>query len=238
MVEIEKTIEIISTSEKGRGKTIIMTKEDFNHLVATTVQEVLQRHPLLIQNPTQVPSISMEIPPTTSWVPLALVETPHARATTPPATSIQQEEWSHESMAGEMPYYLSLINEHSGRGVIRGPEAQRKRKLDGPDDMNSRAGSTRRTVMEKVRGGFKYFVSFIDDYSRYGYIYLMRRKSKCFDKFKKYKNDVEKCQVGIQSQLTAPSTPQRNGVEERRPAHVLKGDTEKLDRSSLVCGLS
>ena len=44
----------------------------------------------------------------------------------------------------------------------------------------------------QARGGFEYFVSFIDDYSRYGYIYLMCRKFECFDKFKEYKADAEK----------------------------------------------
>jgi hypothetical protein len=33
-------------------------------------------------------------------------------------------------------------------------------------------------------GGFQYFITFTDDFSRYGYIYLMRHKSKSFDKFK------------------------------------------------------
>ena len=28
-----------------------------------------------------------------------------------------------------------------------------------------------------ARGGYIYFITFIDDYSRYGYIYLMRHKS-------------------------------------------------------------
>ena len=46
------------------------------------------------------------------------------------------------------------------------------------------------TIQE--RGGFEYFISFIDDYSRYGYIYMMHRKSECFDEFKEYKADVEK----------------------------------------------
>ncbi|KAG6492736.1 hypothetical protein ZIOFF_047701 [Zingiber officinale] len=88
----------------------------------------------------------------------------------------------------------------------------------------------------QARGGFEYFVSFIDDYSRYGYIYLMRRKFECFDKFKEYKADVEKrhsksiktlrsdrsreyllgefrsylSEVEIQSQLLAHGTPQQN----------------------------
>ena len=32
-----------------------------------------------------------------------------------------------------------------------------------------------------ARGGFIYFITFIDDYSRYGYLYLMRYKSEAFD---------------------------------------------------------
>ena len=44
----------------------------------------------------------------------------------------------------------------------------------------------------QARGGFEYFITFIDDYSRYGYIYLMRRKSECFEKFKVFKAEIEK----------------------------------------------
>ena len=42
-----------------------------------------------------------------------------------------------------------------------------------------------------ARDGFRYFITFIDDYSRYGYVYLMRNKSESFDKFKEFKNEVE-----------------------------------------------
>ena len=48
----------------------------------------------------------------------------------------------------------------------------------------------------QARGGYEYFVTFIDDYSRYGYIYLLRRKSKCFKKFKEYKASAEKRHLG------------------------------------------
>ena len=41
------------------------------------------------------------------------------------------------------------------------------------------------------RGGYKYFITFIIDYSTYGYIYLMRHKSEAFEKFKEYKTEVE-----------------------------------------------
>ena len=44
----------------------------------------------------------------------------------------------------------------------------------------------------QARGGYEYFVTFIDDYSRYGYAYLMQRKYETFDKFKEFKAKVEK----------------------------------------------
>ena len=42
-----------------------------------------------------------------------------------------------------------------------------------------------------ARGGYEYFITFTDDYSRYGYIYLMRHKSEAFEKFKEFKAEVE-----------------------------------------------
>ena len=42
-----------------------------------------------------------------------------------------------------------------------------------------------------ARRGYEYFITFIDDYSRYRYIYLMRHKSEAFDKFKEFKAEVE-----------------------------------------------
>ena len=94
----------------------------------------------------------------------------------------------------------------------------------------------------QARGGYEYFVTFTDDYSRYGYVYLMRQKSETFTKFREYKAEAEKqlglhikelrsdrggeylsgefkfylTQEGIVSQLSAPGTPQQNGVAERR----------------------
>ena len=44
----------------------------------------------------------------------------------------------------------------------------------------------------QARGGYEYFVSFINDYSRYGYIYLMRQKSETFGKFKEFRAEAEK----------------------------------------------
>ncbi|KAL0313260.1 UNVERIFIED_CONTAM: hypothetical protein Sradi_5725300 [Sesamum radiatum] len=42
-----------------------------------------------------------------------------------------------------------------------------------------------------ARGGFSYFITFIDDHSRYGYVYLMRYKSEAFGRFKEYRLEVE-----------------------------------------------
>ena len=86
----------------------------------------------------------------------------------------------------------------------------------------------------QARGGYEYFITFTDDYSRFGYLYLMKRKSETFEKFKEFRVEVENqlgkrikaiwsdhggkyflgdfkdylTENGIISQLTAPGTPQ------------------------------
>ncbi|KAA0066545.1 gag/pol protein [Cucumis melo var. makuwa] len=52
-----------------------------------------------------------------------------------------------------------------------------------------------------------------DDYSRYGYSYLMEHKSEALEKFKEYKAEVEN--------LLTPGTLQQNGVSERRNRTLL-----------------
>ena len=44
----------------------------------------------------------------------------------------------------------------------------------------------------QARGGYEYFVTFVDDYSRFGYVYLMHRKSDTFDFFREFKTEVKK----------------------------------------------
>ena len=42
-----------------------------------------------------------------------------------------------------------------------------------------------------AQGGYIYFVTFTDDLSRHGYMYLMKYKSKVFEKFKEFKTEAE-----------------------------------------------
>ena len=98
-----------------------------------------------------------------------------------------------------------------------------------------------------ARGGFQYFITFTDDFSRFGYVYLMRHKFEAFEKFKEFQNEVQNQlgktikalrsnrggqylsqefgdhlkQCGIISQLTPPGTPQWNGVSKRRNQTLL-----------------
>ena len=43
----------------------------------------------------------------------------------------------------------------------------------------------------EARGGYHYFLTFTDDLSRYGYMYLMKHKSETFEKFKEFQSEVE-----------------------------------------------
>ena len=102
-------------------------------------------------------------------------------------------------------------------------------------------------------------ISFTNDYLRYGFVYLMRQKFETFDKFREYKAEAEKklgvhikqlryvrggeylfgkfkfylTQEGIVSQLSAPGTPQQNGVAERRNRTLLDMVRSILSYSSL-----
>ena len=102
-------------------------------------------------------------------------------------------------------------------------------------------------------------MTFIDDYSRYSYVYLMHKKSETFGKFKEFMAEAEK-QLGkslktlrsdrggeyldtefkdhllehrILSQLTTLGTPWQNGVAEKRNKTLLDMVRSMMSYSSL-----
>ena len=54
--------------------------------------------------------------------------------------------------------------------------------------IHSDLGDLRQTM---TRGGKKFYVSFIDDYSRFTRVYLLRNKDEAFDMFLSYEDEVE-----------------------------------------------
>ncbi|GJY16820.1 zinc finger, CCHC-type containing protein [Tanacetum coccineum] len=61
----------------------------------------------------------------------------------------------------------------------------------------------------------KYVITFIDDASRFCYVYLLHAKDEALDKFRIYKTEVE-LQQRIIHETKAPYTPQQNGMAERK----------------------
>ena len=96
-------------------------------------------------------------------------------------------------------------------------------------------------MKSKSLGGNAYFVTFIDDWSRFTTVYFMRNKSEVFNKFKEFEAmatnvtgkriKILRCDnggeytsrifydylksKGIQRQFSVPRTPEQNGVSER-----------------------
>ncbi|GKD94947.1 retrotransposon protein, putative, ty1-copia subclass [Tanacetum coccineum] len=97
------------------------------------------------------------------------------------------------------------------------------------------------------RQGASYFVTFTDDFSRYGYVYLLKHKHEVFETFKVFQKEVENQlgktikslrsdrggeymsqefldhlkEHGIIAHRTPPYTPQNNRVSERRNQTLL-----------------
>ncbi|KAJ9561425.1 hypothetical protein OSB04_006585 [Centaurea solstitialis] len=114
-------------------------------------------------------------------------------------------------------------------------------------------------IKSTTKDGNLYYVTFIDDYSRYGYVYLIKHKSDTFEKFKEFKHEVENQlgrkikilhsdrggeylslefngylkECGIVSQLSPPRTPQHNGVAERRNRTLLDMVRSMMTRAPL-----
>ncbi|KAJ0941493.1 putative RNA-directed DNA polymerase [Helianthus annuus] len=109
-------------------------------------------------------------------------------------------------------------------------------------------------ITPQTAGGNRYFLLIVDDFCRFMWVYMIKTKDQAFMEFKKFKTLVEKqssykiktlrtdrggeftsrafnlfCEEhGINRQLTAPYTPQQNGVVERRNRTVLEATRSLL----------
>ncbi|GJS65076.1 zinc finger, CCHC-type containing protein [Tanacetum coccineum] len=108
-------------------------------------------------------------------------------------------------------------------------------------------------------GNKKYVITFIDDASKFCYVYLLHAKNEALDKFRIYKTEVELQQndliktlridrggeyydlvffqsVGIIHKTTAPYTPQQNGMAERKNKALKEMVNSMLSYSGLSDG--
>nr|GEW66348.1 hypothetical protein [Tanacetum cinerariifolium] len=110
------------------------------------------------------------------------------------------------------------------------------------------------------RQGASYFVTFTNDFSRYGYVYLLKHKHEVFETFKVFQKEVEN-QLGktikslrsdrggeymsqefldhlkyhgIIAHRTPPYTPQHNGVSERRNRTLLDMVRSMMSQTTLL----
>ena len=114
-------------------------------------------------------------------------------------------------------------------------------------------------IETKSLSGAEYFVTFIDDKSRYVWVYVMKHKSEVLEKFKEWKAIVENSigmkvktfrsdnggeytsrefkdylkKEGIHHEFTIPKTPQQNGVAERMNRTLVESVRAMLADSKL-----
>ncbi|KAL0439374.1 UNVERIFIED_CONTAM: hypothetical protein Slati_2420400 [Sesamum latifolium] len=91
-----------------------------------------------------------------------------------------------------------------------------------------------------ARGGFSYFITFTNDHSRYGYVYLMRYKSEAFGRFKEYKLEVEnQTNSKIKALRSDRGAWKACVLQDLRvwgsPAYVKRLVGDKLDSRSSLC---
>ncbi|KAI0498995.1 hypothetical protein KFK09_019895 [Dendrobium nobile] len=107
--------------------------------------------------------------------------------------------------------------------------------------------------------GFMYYVVFIDDFSRFSWVFFMHHKSEVFNIFRNFKTFIEKqtqhqikClrsdggteylnhnfknflnQQGISHQTSCPYTPEQNGLAERKHRHLIETARTLINKASI-----
>jgi histone deacetylase 1/2 len=103
----------------------------------------------------------------------------------------------------------------------------------------------------------KYYVSFIDDFSKFTWIYLLKKKSDVFQHFHDFQNHVERLfdkkiitmqtdwggeyqklnsffqRVGITHHVSCPHAHQQNGSAERKHRHIVEVGLSLLAQASM-----
>ena len=106
-------------------------------------------------------------------------------------------------------------------------------------------------------GRNKFYVSFIDDYSKFTWIYLLKHKSEVFQRFHEFQQLVERqfdkkilalqsnwggeyeklnsffSKIGITHLVSCPHAHQQNGVAERKHRHIVEVGLSLLAQSSM-----
>jgi histone deacetylase 1/2 len=106
-------------------------------------------------------------------------------------------------------------------------------------------------------GKYTYYVSFIDDFSKYVWIYLLKKKSEVFEVFHRFQSLVERQfdtkilamqsdwggeyeklnsffqNIGIEHHVSCPHTHQQNGSAERKHRHIVEVGLALLAHASM-----
>jgi len=157
---------------------------------------------------------------------------------------------------------IENINEYQCESCLKGKMTKRSSKKEG-----SRATGVLEIIhsdicgpmSEETFGSQRYFISFIDDFTRFCTIYLIRKKDQAFEKFKEFKNLMEnrfekKIKIlrsdnggeyiskefeiflknsGIQNKFTVSYNPHQNGIAERMNRTLVEMARTMLQNSNL-----